>query len=62
MPITVCPQCRETNTTLMWWEQEDPHRWVCYPCGMGRREEQTRIEQRWKRENATTPTAQAPIS
>jgi len=43
----------------MWWQDERNNRWVCYGCGMGRREEQDKIEKKWREDNATTFTAQA---
>ena len=55
----ICPKCNQTNTTLMWWQDEKNNRWVCYPCGMNRRAEQNRIEAKWREDNATTFTAQA---
>jgi len=48
---TLCPSCCRINTVMMWWHDEKNHRWICYPCGMGRREEQDRIERKWKRDN-----------
>jgi len=47
----ICPKCHQTNTTLQWWHEESKDRWVCYPCGMGRREEQNRIERKWMEDN-----------
>jgi Zn ribbon nucleic-acid-binding protein len=43
----ICPQCNQPNTTLQWWLDENHDRWVCLPCGMGRREEQNLIEAKW---------------
>lgn len=55
-----CPKCNQINTTLMWWESSEyiGKNWVCYPCGMRRREEQNRIEKKWLKDNThgTTPS------
>ena len=58
----ICPKCHQTNTTLQWWHEESKDRWICYPCGMGRREEQNRIDQQWEKRYGSKITAQAPIS
>ena len=50
MTVKVCPKCLLPNTTLMWWENRKLG-WVCLACGMGRREEQTRMEQKWLKDN-----------
>jgi len=39
-----CPQCQQWNDINWWWHSQRMDRWVCYPCGMGRRKEQTRID------------------
>ena len=41
MPKT-CTRCKQSNTTYCWWESLGS--WVCLPCGMGRRNEQNKIE------------------
>lgn len=53
-----CPKCKQPNTTYCWWEDEKNKRWVCYPCGMNRRDEQNHIEKKWKQDNiyATAPS------
>jgi len=51
-----CPKCEQLNTTLHWWHDEPNNRWICYPCGMGRRKEQNRIEAQWKQQYDTAPS------
>lgn len=50
----ICTQCNRWNDINWWWHSETLDRWVCYPCGMGRRKEQDRIDARYKEENGNT--------
>ena len=45
----LCPRCSLPNTTLNWHETKKG--FVCLPCSVNRREEQTRIEQQWLRKH-----------
>ena len=47
----MCPKCKQSNTTLMWWQISKTNQWVCLPCGMDRREEQNKIEIKYKKDN-----------
>lgn len=54
----VCHKCSKWNHIDWWWQDEASGRWVCYSCGMGRREEQDKIEAKWEKEygtNTATP-------
>ena len=45
-----CPKCKQVNTTLSWWQISSTNQWVCLPCGMGRREEQNKIEIKYEKD------------
>ena len=49
----ICPECCLSNDTLMWWEKSTGV-WVCYGCGMDRKQEELQMQNKWKTENATT--------
>ena len=46
----ICPKCNLKNNTNWWWEVASG--WVCYPCGMGRRDEQLKIDAKYQNELA----------
>jgi len=48
--LKMCPQCDQWNTIDWWWRSESLNRWVCYSCGMGRREEQNVIDKKWEKQ------------
>lgn len=48
----ICKLCNLENNTNWWWEgKKNQPAWVCYPCGMDRRQEQLKIDKQWKRDN-----------
>lgn len=44
----ICKKCNLPNDTLWWVEQNNT--WVCYPCGDGRRDEQVKLDKKFKQQ------------
>lgn len=49
----ICPKCKLHNGTYFWW-QESNNRWVCYACGMGRRNEQIKLDAQYQKQFKTS--------
>ena len=56
--MDLCPQCSQPNTTLQWHETNNG--FVCLPCAVNRRAEQTRIESQWLKKNTQSYKATQP--
>lgn len=46
----ICPKCNLFNSTYCWWQESTTDKWVCYPCGMGRRNEQIKLDTKYQKQ------------